>query len=148
MYNATDQYLTARGLSMRTLDRNTPRVIPGVIRDGKENSSNPTVNNIVVIPSQQTGYYTGISEELFIEKNINWVRLKDITVSYQLPDFYARNASVFVTGTDLFLITNYTGLDPIVNGNTAAVGGSGGAGIDFGNFPTPRTFAFGVRLGL
>jgi len=148
VYNATDQYLTARGLSMRTLDRNTPRVIPGVIRDGKENSSNPTVNNIVVIPSQQTGYYTGISEELFIEKNINWVRLKDVTLSYELPAVYARNASVFVTGTDLFLITNYTGLDPIVNGNTAAVGGSGGMGIDFGNFPTPRTFAFGVRLGL
>jgi TonB-linked SusC/RagA family outer membrane protein len=148
VYNATDQYLTARGLSMRTLDRNTPRVIPGVVRDGKENSSNPTVNNIVVIPSQQTGYYTGISEELFIEKNINWVRLKDVTLSYELPARYARSASVFVTGTDLFLITNYTGLDPIVNGNTAAVGGSGGTGIDFGNFPTPRTFAFGVRLGL
>ena len=148
VYNATDQYLTARGLSMRTLDRNTPRVIPGVLRDGKENTNNPTANNIVVIPSQQTGYYTGISEELFIEKDINWVRLKDVTLSYQLPDRYAKNASVFVTGTDLFLITNYTGLDPIVNGNTAAVGGSGGAGIDFGNFPTPRTFAFGVRLGL
>ena len=148
VYNATDQYLTARGLSMRTLDRNTPRVIPGVIRDGKENTSNPTVNNIIVIPSQQTGYYTGISEELFIEKDINWVRLKDVTLSYELPARYAKNASVFVTGTDLFLITNYTGLDPIVNGNTAAVGGSGGAGIDFGNFPTPRTFAFGVRLGL
>jgi TonB-linked SusC/RagA family outer membrane protein len=148
VYNATDQYLTARGLSMRTLDRNTPRVIPGVLRDGKENSSNPTANNIVVIPSQQTGYYTGISEELFIEKNINWVRLKDVTLSYQLPERLAKNASVFVTGTDLFLITNYTGLDPIVNGNTAAVGGSGGTGIDFGNFPTPRTLAFGVRLGL
>ena len=148
VYNATDQYLTARGLSMRTLDRNTPRVIPGVIRDGNENTANPTVNNIVVIPSQQTNYYTGISEELFIEKDINWVRLKDITMSYQLPDRYVKNASVFVTGTDLFLITNYTGLDPIVNGNTAAVGGSGGAGIDFGNFPTPRTFAFGMRLGL
>jgi TonB-linked SusC/RagA family outer membrane protein len=148
VYNATDQYLTARGLSLRTLDRNTPRVIPGVIRDGKENTNKPTVNNIVVIPSQQTNYYTGISEELFIEKNINWVRLKDVTLSYELPERLARSASVFVTGTDLFLITNYTGLDPIVNGNTAAVGGSGGAGIDFGNFPTPRTFAFGVRLGL
>ena len=148
VFNATDQYLTARGLTPRTLDRNTPRIIPGVLRDGNENSANPTVNNIVVIPSQQTGYYTGISEELFIEKDINWVRLKDITMSYQLPDRYVKNASVFVTGTDLFLITNYTGLDPIVNGNTAAVGGSGGAGIDFGNFPTPRTFAFGVRIGL
>ena len=62
-------------------------------------------------------------------------------------DSWARNASVFVTGTDLFLLTNYTGLDPIVNGNTAAVGGSGAAGIDFGNFPIPRGLNFGIRMG-
>ena len=58
----------------------------------------------------------------------------------------ARNASVFVKGTDLFLITNYTGLDPIVNGNSAAVGGSGGTGIDWGNFPMPRGLNVGVRM--
>ena len=56
-------------------------------------------------------------------------------------------ASRSVTGTDLFLITNYTGLDPIVSGNTAAVGGSGAAGIDYGNFPIPRGVNFGVRVG-
>ena len=146
VFNATEQYLTAHGLSMRTLDRTTPRVIDGVIRDGRENSANPTVNNIVVLPSTQTSYYTGISEELFIEKDINWVRLKDVTVSYSLPERLAKNASVFLTGSDLFLITNYSGLDPVVNGNSAAVGGSGGAGIDYGNFPIPRTYTFGVRL--
>ncbi len=146
VYNATEQYLTAHGLSMRTLDRNVPRVITGVLRDGKEDTANPTVNNIVVTPSSQTGYYTGISEELFIEKNINWVRLKDVTLAYAVPERLAKNASVFLTGSDLFLITNYTGLDPIVNGNSAAVGGSGGVGIDYGNFPVPRAFTFGVRL--
>ena len=146
VFNATEQYLTAHGLSKRTLDRNVPRVIDGVLRDGKENSATPTANNIVVVPSTQTAYYTGISEELFIEKNINWVRLKDVTLSYAVPERLARNASVFVTGSDLFLITNYTGLDPIVNGNSAAVGGSGGIGIDYGNFPVPRAFSFGVRL--
>jgi hypothetical protein len=54
---------------------------------------------------------------------------------------------VFVTGTDLFIITNYTGLDPVVNGNDAAVGGSGGVGIDYGNFPIPRGLNVGVRMG-
>ena len=148
VFNATEQYLTAHGLSMRTLDRNDPRVIDGVLRDGRENTANPTANNIVVTPSSQTGYYTGISEELFIEKNINWLRLKDVTLSYAVPERVARNASVFVTGSDLFMITNYTGLDPIVNGNSAAVGGSGAVGIDYGNFPVPRTISFGLRLAL
>lgn len=147
--NATEHFLTTRGLSRRTLDRETPRIIPGVLRDGRENSANPTRNTIVVVPAVQTAYYTAMSEELFIEKDINWLRLRDVTVRYELPGqwFKARTASVFVTGTDLFLITNYSGMDPIVNGNSAAVGGSGGAGIDYGNFPMPRGFNIGFKLG-
>ena len=149
VFNATEQFLTARGLSTRTLDRDKPRVISGVLRDGKENSDTPTPNNIVVVPAVQTSYYTGISEELFIEKNINWVRLRDVTFRVNLPGKWlkARNASAYVTGTDLFVLTNYSGLDPIVNGNTAAVGGSGAAGIDYGNFPMPRGFSFGLKMG-
>lgn len=147
VYNATEQFLTARGLSMRTLDRNEPRVIQGVLRDGKENTDNPTRNNIVIIPAADPSYYLGISEELFIEKNINWLRLRDVTFTYQLPQNRFRNASVFLTGTDLFLKTNYSGLDPIVNGNSAATGGSGAAGVDYGNFPMPRGWNFGLKMG-
>jgi len=152
VFDATDHYLTTHGLSMSTLDREQPRVIPGVVRDGKENSANPTVNTIVVIPAVEPAYYTSMSEELFIERDINWLRLRDVQLSYSLPPaalrvLHATDGSVFVKGTDLFLITNYTGLDPIVNGNTAAVGGSGGVGIDYGNFPAPRGVNFGVRVG-
>jgi outer membrane receptor protein involved in Fe transport len=147
VFNATQHYLTQRGLSLQTLDRETPRVIPGVLRDGKENSANPTPNNIVIVPAVQTLYYQNMSEELFIEKNINWLRLRDVTVSYTLPDRYLNGARLFLTATDLALWTNYTGLDPIVNGNTAAVGGSGAAGIDYGNFPMPRGINLGVKVG-
>jgi outer membrane receptor protein involved in Fe transport len=148
VFNATEHYLTTRGLAPSTLDRNTPRVIPGVLRDGKEYTDNPTPNNIVVIPALNTTYYTNMSEELFIEKNINWVRLRDITLGYELPhQRFSRTASLFVTATDVFLKTNYTGLDAIANGNDAAVGGSSGVGIDYANFPIPRGFNFGVRLG-
>ncbi|MGA0920204.1 MAG: SusC/RagA family TonB-linked outer membrane protein [Gemmatimonadaceae bacterium] len=148
VFNATEHFLTTRGLSMRTLDRETPRVIPGVLRDGKENTATPTRNTIVVVPAIQTGFYTGMSEELFIEKDINWIRLRDVTFRYELPPalFRSREASLFVTGNDLLLITNYSGLDPIVNGNTAAVGGSGAAGVDYGNFPIPRGVNFGLKV--
>ena len=47
----------------------------------------------------------------------------------------------------LRLFTNYSGLDPIVNGNSAAVGGSSGVGIDYGNVPMPRGVAFGIKMG-
>jgi TonB-linked SusC/RagA family outer membrane protein len=152
--NATEHYLTTVGLSNRTLDRTTPRVVTGVLQDGKENTANPTKNTIVVNPHLQNTFYTATSEEQFIEKDINWIRLKDVTLSYRLPakvvqrQKFIKSASVFVTGTDLFLITNYSGLDPVVNGNTAAVGGSGSAGIDYGNFPMPIGMNFGIRIGL
>ncbi|MGH7465686.1 MAG: SusC/RagA family TonB-linked outer membrane protein, partial [Longimicrobiales bacterium] len=149
VFNATEHYLTARGLSTRTLDREEPRVVKGVLRDGLENTDNPTPNTIVVIPAVNNSYYLSMSPEVFIEKDINWVRLRDVTLSYRLPDGIGgtRHASVYVTGTELFLITNYSGLDPIVSGNTAATGGSGGIGVDYGNFPMPIGLNFGVRVG-
>ena len=79
VFNATEHYLTIRGLATSTLDRNTPRVITGVLRDGKENTATPTPNTSSSIPAMQTAYYTSMSEELFIEKNINWLRLRDVT---------------------------------------------------------------------
>lgn len=149
VFDATDHFLTTHGVSLQTLDRDQPRVIQGVLRDGKENTAHPTVNTIVVVPSANPAYYTNMSEELFIEKDINWLRLRDVQLSYELPEGFlgSRHASAFIKGTALLLITNYTGLDPIVNGNTAAVGGSGGVGIDFGNFPMPRGVNFGIRMG-
>lgn len=148
VFDATDHYLYVRGLAKSTEDRWTPRVVPGVLRDGKENTDHPTVNNIVVIPALNTNYYSTASEELFIERNINWLRLRDVTLDYDLPSSrFAQHASVFITATDVFLWTNYTGLDPIANGNDAAVTGSSGQGIDFASFPIPRGINFGFRLG-
>jgi hypothetical protein len=144
--NATQHFLTARGLSPRTLDRWEPRVVKGVLRDGKENTANPTRNNIVVIPALQTNYYVAMSEELFIEQDINWLRLRDVTLSYQLPKRILPNANVFLTATDLFLLTNYSGLDPIASATTPATGGSGSQGIDYGGFPIPRAINFGTRV--
>lgn len=154
IYNATELYLYARGMSKRSLDREQPRIIKGVLRDGLENSANPTPNNIVVIPYISTSYYSTNYNTLdFIEKDINWIRLKDVTLGYNLPKSIFANsktfksASVFVTGTDLWLLTNYKGVDPSVNGLSAASGGTGGTGIDFGSFGQPRSFSFGLRVG-
>ena len=77
MFNATEHYLTARGLAMSTLDRETPRVDRRAFcAMARRTRATPTQNTIVVIPAVQTNYYTSISEELFIEKNINWARLQ------------------------------------------------------------------------
>jgi ferric enterobactin receptor len=154
IYNGTELYLYARGLSKLSVDRETPRIIKGVLRDGLENSANPTPNNVVVIPYITTTYYsTFYNTADFLEKDINWIRLKDITLAYNFPKSTFANSkvfkslNVFVTGTDLLLITNYKGVDPSVNGLSAASGGLGGSGIDFGSVGLPRSLNVGLRVG-
>lgn len=154
IFNGNELFLTRYGLSTRTLNRNVPVVVPGVLKDGNENSANPTSNTIQVTPYNQNGYYTGAIESDFIEHNIRWLRMRDVTLSYKLPasvmghQKVLKSASVFATGTDLFLITNYSGADPEVNGTNSSTAGVGAAGFDYGTLPTPRTISFGVKVTL
>ena len=154
VFNGNELFLTKYGLSARTTNRLTPITVPGVLKDGKENTATPTVNTIQVTPYYQNTYYTSAIDADFIEHNINWVRLKDITLSYRLPQkLLARQkvfkfASVFVTATDVFLITNYSGADPDVNGTNSSTLGSGAAGYDYGVLPTPRVISMGLRVRL
>lgn len=151
VFNATDMYLTLAGRSQRTSDRMRARVIDGVLQDGKENTATPTTNTISVVPYFQQTYYTGMPEEEFIEHNVNWFRLRDITLNYTLPQRmlkgmkFFKSLSIFATGNDLVLMTNYRGADPSTSGNTASAGGVGGMGFDYGNLPTPTSFNFGLK---
>lgn len=154
IFNATDMYLTIQGVSTRTDDRYTPRVINGVLNDGFQNSSNPTRNSIVVIPAYSQGYYTTrMPEEEFIQRDVNWFRMRDITLRYTFSENMIKNMGflkslgLFVTANDLILMTNYSGADPAVNSNTSGTRGVGGWGFDYGNVPAPVSVNFGLRAG-
>ncbi|RWU07789.1 SusC/RagA family TonB-linked outer membrane protein [Pedobacter chitinilyticus] len=158
VYNQTEYELYRRGLSIKTLDREQPRIIKGVLKDGLENTANPTINNIMITPYTYSNYYSSttgsIAPEQFLEKNIKTLRLRDVTIAYELPQKLAAKTgfitavSLYVTFTDLFLITNYTGIDPDVNGNNPATGGAGGYGIDYGSMGRPRGVNMGLRIRL
>lgn len=154
VWNGMEYYLYITGLSKRTLNRESPIIIKGVLNDGLQNSTTPTPNTIVVVPFNRDDYYTSAnasSEGDFIE-SVNWMRLRDATLSYNLPGRllsktkFISSASVFVTGTELFMLTNYTGMDPSVNANNASSLGAGGVGIDFGALSMPRGVNFGLRV--
>jgi TonB-linked SusC/RagA family outer membrane protein len=153
VWNGNEYYLYITGLSKRTLDRETPVVIRGVLNDGLQNTTNPTQNNITVYPYYRSDYYAAgnVSEADFVE-TVNWMRLRDATLTYNLPKSLLKrqkvisSASVFVTGTDLFMITNYTGADPSVNTNTAFSRGYGGSGLDYGSISTPRGINVGCKV--
>ena len=88
-------------------------------------------------------------------KDASFFRLDTFTLGYrvqQLVDTWGlNNLRVHVTAQNLFTITPYEGFDPEVN--TGA--GEGGfrplveaqRGVDYSNYPRPRTFTFGVELG-
>jgi TonB-linked SusC/RagA family outer membrane protein len=151
IYNGTKQYLTTIGRSMMTADRETPRIITGVLQNGLENSATPTVNTIAVIPQNNDLYYRNMPEEEFIEKDVNWFRLRDITLNYSFPANFVnrirglKTLSAFVTLNDVFLLTNYSGADPAVNGNTSGTRGVGTFGFDYGTMPNQLSANVGIR---
>lgn len=150
VFNGNEYFLYLTGLSTRTLDRERTLTITGVLNDGLQNTDKPTPNTIAITPYYRSDFYgTTVATEADFIESVNWMRLRDATLAYNFPRAWLqgqkliKSASVYVTGTDLFMVTNYSGADPSVNANTAFSRGYGGAGIDYGSLATPR----GINIG-
>lgn len=78
----------------------------------------------------------------------DYLALREITISYGVPKTllakskFISNARVYVTGSNLFYITNFSGPSP-----EAPISGGVINGIYTGTYPTPRSFVFGVQVG-
>ncbi|MCB0464259.1 MAG: SusC/RagA family TonB-linked outer membrane protein, partial [Aequorivita sp.] len=75
-------------------------------------------------------------------ENGSYFRLKNVNLTYNLPVEKFRNNvfssfKIYVTGQNLFTITDYSGFDPEVGPN----------GIDMNIYPVTRTFTFGLTMG-
>lgn len=94
-------------------------------------------------------YYSGLEDQFSglydcdIE-NVNLLRLKQLTLGYNLHEHIAKKlglsgARVFITGENLFLWTNYSGLDPEIVNITE--------GKDYlSGYPLPRKFTIGLTV--
>lgn len=91
--------------------------------------------------------FTGPSEP-YVEKT-DWVRLREISVSYSIPRTllkktgFIRNLELYFTGRNLWIDTDYTGIDP----ETSLTGAGNGQGMDYFNMPGTKAVTFGVKLG-
>jgi len=154
--NATKRQMMQNGTSteslwMRTNDKKY--IFNGVLLDGKENSDNPTPSHIAVDFSNYSTIYSGTDWD-WLEKHVNYLRLKEIRFQYTLPKNWLQSAthnllsaaSVWVSANDLFTWTNYSGIDAVGNSNNASMGGTGGIGIDCWAIPTPRSMSVGINL--
>ena len=85
----------------------------------------------------------------------SYVRLKNLQVGYTIPAkivnrFRIKSLRFYVTGQNLWTLTNYTGLDPEMhisdNVKRDTYGGDVGAGIDWGTYPSARSYIVGLNL--
>tara|TARA_R110000868_G_scaffold86347_9_gene242295 strand:- start:24386 stop:27607 length:3222 start_codon:yes stop_codon:yes gene_type:complete len=74
----------------------------------------------------------------------DWVRLRDLTFAYNLPEIgkIIKGGQVYFSGRNLWLSTPYSGIDPETN-----LGGATNAqGMDYFNSPGTKSYTMGVKL--
>ncbi|MCW3091656.1 MAG: TonB-linked outer membrane protein SusC/RagA family [Ferruginibacter sp.] len=149
-YNQLGNFMAAFGIARYTENRNDTKVFEGMLANG-------TANTKTVWLGQGTGpdgvnygsagfyraVYRGISSN-FVE-DASWVRLRNLSLSYNLPlkKGLIKSAAVTLTGNNLVLITDYTGYDPELSST------SSGSNIDaFAGFTYPAVRSFLVSVNL
>jgi TonB-linked SusC/RagA family outer membrane protein len=101
------------------------------------------------------------ASDRFVEDG-SYTKLKNITLGYNIPGNLTKNKltklRVYVSAQNMICITKYSGLDPEVGTYTASGGALGliGApqtsaanyrnGIDFGNYPIPKSVIGGFQI--
>lgn len=96
------------------------------------------------------------TSDRFIESG-SYMRVKNLSIGYTIPaDVLGRltkntlnKLRVYVSATNLLTFTKYTGLDPEigVNGNSGDTSKLLTNGIDYGQYPQPRTVLVGLNFG-
>ncbi len=101
-----------------------------------------------VITSGENGGASADVSTRFLEKG-DFVRLQNATLGYNVPltgDGLFKSLRLSLTGQNLFLITDYSGLDPEVTSATGDLGsGVPTRGIDWSAYPNPRTITLGLN---
>lgn len=79
----------------------------------------------------------GRISDFYIE-DASYLRLKSLTIGYTLPKKVLKGIAprIYLTGQNLFTITNYSGMDPEV--------GLSNQGLDVGMYPIAKTILFGI----
>jgi hypothetical protein len=77
----------------------------------------------------------------------DFIRLKNLSLSYNFPSYLFNEKSIealklTLTGTNLIMFTNYTGLDPEASSRTSLLS----AGIDYTPYPQTRLVSLSAQI--
>lgn len=137
LYNAAGIYQSANGdyLDNQTIDQMNYWKTPGQITN---------------IPRPFFAKSNGTETSSRWIEDGSYFRVKSATLSYNLPRALVsraklNNVRVYVAGSNLLTVTNYSGYDPEVN---SGINSALNIGHDFYTPPQIRTISFGLSVGL
>lgn len=90
--------------------------------------------------------YTRVSD-LLVE-DASYIRLQNISIGYTFPrnwmrKIYLQNLRVYFSAQNVYTWSKYKGLDPEVG---AMYGDALMTGVDYGRYPSPRIYTFGLNV--
>ncbi len=92
---------------------------------------------------------SGVAANTRFLEDGNYFKLRNATLNYSFGNLgtYFKNVNLYVSGSNLFVITSFSGFDPEVNIDKQ-VGGYPSSSIEYIPYPTPRSVVVGVNFGL
>lgn len=143
IYNGTRAVMTSLGTHKNTENRDDDFVFDGV------NVNTGLPNDVAV--KRDRDYYSrqaGLAglTEAYIEDG-SYVRLREVAIKYSLPQKWieklpVNSFNIGVSGRNLLLFTNYSGIDPETN----LSGVANSLGRDYFNMPNTRSYEFNIQI--
>ncbi|MGK9125662.1 TonB-dependent receptor [Olivibacter sp. SA151] len=115
------------------------------------NAWSPTnTGSMTPSPYQGASDFEYASSSYYVQDG-SFFRMKNFQIGYNFPvkTLFGANTEisrfrVYLGATNLFTITNYTGLDPEVSQTNSTFQA---LGVDFGVYPVPRQYMIGLNIG-
>lgn len=159
IYNGTEYLLLNNGLSPQTLNRESVTVEGVSSVTGEPVTYTYKAGQMYVVNgAEKSGdymiqsYYSNYAANAYnLLTDTNWLRLRALSLSYDFKGLFSKQSfvkglSATVTGTNLFLWSNYKGMDPEVSVSGSGTGGSGSSGIDYCGVPATAGLSFGLNI--
>ncbi len=96
----------------------------------------------------RSNYAYSMATSSYYLYDTSYLRIKNINLSYTFPRelisrIYLNGLTVYMDVANVYTFTDYPGYDPEASSSGNSITSSG---LDYGTFPTARTYTFGIKL--
>jgi iron complex outermembrane receptor protein len=138
--------MNANGAFGHYIYNNTTNAVLSFNNLGKRNLSVKELETAIAVGEKPANPTSASSR--YLEKG-NFLKMANATLNYSVGNVgkSIKGLNVYITGQNLFVITNYSGFDPEVN-TAKPLNGVPSFGIEYTPYPSARTITFGINFSL